>query len=99
MLPLLSIIVDHVFGVYDGNVEVLQRSADGPNFELLHCVAVVSGRDSELLDIGFFMIRGVGVRSREHGPSFCLTSPVPTASPISAAALAVAESKKSAGIC
>ncbi len=44
--PLLSVIIEHVFGVYDGNIEVLQSSVNGGNnglgvvglntFELLH---------------------------------------------------------------
>jgi hypothetical protein len=27
--PLLSVIIEHVFGVYDGNIEVLQSSVNG----------------------------------------------------------------------
>ncbi len=70
----LSVIVEHIFGVHDGNVEVLQISVDGDTngldvvglntfelfhkfFELLDCGDVVSGRDVDLVDIGFFMIR------------------------------------------
>ncbi len=46
METLLSVIIEHVFGVYDGNIKVLQSSANGGNtglvvvglntFELLH---------------------------------------------------------------
>ena len=85
--PLLSVIIDHVFGVYDGNIEVLQSSVDGDSndlgvvglnafelihkfFELLDHIGVVTGRDIDLLDIGFFVIRKfrlVGVRGYESG--------------------------------
>lgn len=34
VVPLLVIVVEHVFGVYDGNVEVLQSSADGGGSDL-----------------------------------------------------------------
>jgi hypothetical protein len=80
--PLLSVIIEHVFGVYDGNIETLQSSGNGGSnvlgvvglnvfelphkfFDLLDCNGVVTGRDTELLDIGFFVIRKfrrVGVR-------------------------------------
>jgi hypothetical protein len=44
MEPFLSVIVEYNFGVYDGNVEVLQSSVDGDNIGL-----------GEILNIGFFV--------------------------------------------
>jgi hypothetical protein len=83
--PFLSVIIEHVFGVYNGKIEVLQNSTDGGSngldvvglntfellhkfFELLDRSGVVTGRDVELLDIGFFVIRKfrhVGIRDYE----------------------------------
>jgi hypothetical protein len=93
--PLLSVIIEHVFGVYDGNIEVLQSSANGGSnalgvvglnvvellhkfFELVDRIGVVTGRDAELLDIGFFLIRKfrhVGFRGCQSVvPDFTLDS-------------------------
>jgi hypothetical protein len=33
--PLLSVIIEHVFGVYDGNIEVLQISVNGKHYSKL----------------------------------------------------------------
>jgi hypothetical protein len=121
MEPLLSVIVEHVFGVYDGNIEVLQSSTDlGSNglgvvglstfellhtfFELLDLTGVVTGRDAELLDIYFFVIRkfrSVGVRSREPMIAVSVEPLIVSSSRCLAdfrVALAVAESKKSARV-
>ena len=74
MFPLLTIGFEHVFRVFDGNVETLQSSVDSCDsgvgvvgldtfdlvkkfFEVIHCCALVSDRDVELLDIGLLMIR------------------------------------------
>ncbi len=60
MEPLLSVIIEHVFGVYDGNIEVLQISFNGDSnvldvvglnvFELFHKFFELMDRNGVVTD-------------------------------------------------